>query len=231
MTPKRPGDRIKTNRRDAVRLAKLLRADELTEVWVPDREHAAIRDLSRAREAAMTDLREKRQQVLSFLLHHGKVYSGRSHWSKAHRRWLCDVTFEHPAQRIVLQELLYAIDDAAARLDRLVKHLAEIVPTWSLAPMAAAFQAMRGVAFTTAVTFLAEVGELSRFATPRQLMGYLGLVPSEHSTGRRVRHGEITKTGNARARRVLIEGAWTYRYAAKVSAILHERSDGVTKAV
>ena len=231
LTPTRPGDRVKTNRRDAITLAKLHRAGELTRVWVPDPEHEAVRELVRAREAAMEDLREKRQHVQSFLLRHGCIFTGRTVWSKAHARWLSELTFEHPAQHLVLQEYRQAIADAEARLERLTRQLAEIVPSWSMAPLVTAYQAMRGVAFLTAVTFLAEIGDVRRFDNPRQLMAYLGLVPSERSTGERVRRGCITKAGNKRARRVLIEGAWTYRFPARVSRALQERLQGVPKSV
>jgi len=231
LIPKRPGERVKTNRRDALALAKLHRAGELTPVWVPDPEHEAIRELVRAREAAMEDLRAKRQHLQSFLLRHGRVYSGRSAWSRAHARWLCELRFEHPAQYLVLAEYRQAIADAEKRLQRLSEQVAELVPHWSMAPVIAAYQAMRGVAFLTAVTLVAEIGDVRRFETPRQLMAYLGLVPSESSTGEQVRRGGITKAGNSRARRVLIEGAWTYRFPARMSRLLEERQAGLPEAV
>ncbi len=231
LVPKRPGERVKTNRRDALTLAKLHRAGELTPVWVPDPEHEAIRELVRAREAAMEDLRAKRQHLQSFLLRRGRVYTGRSAWSRAHGRWLCDLRFEHPAQYLVLAEYRQAIADAEVRLERLGEQLAELVPSWSMAPVVAACRAMRGVAFLSAVTFVAEVGDVRRFDSPRQLMAYLGLVPSESSTGEHVRRGGITKAGNGRARRVLVEGAWTYRFPARKSRLLEERQAGLPKAV
>jgi transposase len=189
LIPKRPGDRVKTNRRDAVTLAKLLRAGELTAAWVPDATHEAIRDLSRAREAAVEDLRRKRQLVSAFLLRHGRSFPGKSTWGGRHARWLAGLTFEHPAQRIVLQEALNAVTDAVERLARLEAALAEIVPGWTMAPVVAAFQAMRGVDFINAVTIAAEIGDLRRFDSPRQVMSYLGLVPSERSTGETVKRG------------------------------------------
>ncbi len=231
LIPTRPGDHVKTNRRDAETLARLHRAGELTAIWVPDPAHEAIRDLSRARQAAMEELRRCRQHLSSFLLRHGRSYTGRSCWSKAHARWLAGLTFEHPAQQIVFQDYVDAVADAAARRDRLTRQLEELVPTWSMAAVVEAFQAMRGVAFLTAVTFVAEVGDLRRFATPDRVMGYLGLVPSERSTGSTVRRGTITKAGNLRARRVLVEGAWTYRYPARVSPLLKARLDGLPKVV
>ena len=231
LIPKKPGERIKTNRRDAVTLARLLRAGELTPVWVPDAVHEAVRDLVRAREGAAADLRKKRQQVLSFLLRHGRIFSGRKHWSLAHLRWLAQESFAHPAQQIVFQDAINAIEDAAARLHELDRQLLAIVPSWSMAPVVAAYQAMRGVSFVVAATFAAEVGDVRRFDNPRQLMAFLGLVPSERSTGETVRRSGLTLAGNRRARRVLVEGAWTYRYPARVSETLRSRLEGLPKAV
>ena len=231
LIPKRPGERVKTNRRDAVSLARLHRAGELTGVWVPDAIHEAVRDLVRAREAAGDDLRRKRQQLLSFLLRHGRLYSGTSHWTLAHRRWLARQSFEHVAQQIVFQEGIDAIEDAVQRVRRLEKQLAIIVPDWSMAPVVDAYQAMRGASFLVAVTFAAEIGDVRRFETPRQLMSFLGLVPSESSTGDTVRRSGLTLAGNRRARRALIEAAWTYRYPARVSETLRARQEELPKAV
>src|SRR5215203_1770350 len=231
LIPKRPGERVKTNRRDAVTLARLHRAGELTRIWVPDPGHEAVRELVRAREAAMADLRTKRQHLQSFLLRHGRIYRGSRPWTQVHARWLSNLSFEHPAQYLVLREYRQAIDDAEARLERLTQQVAEVVSSWSMVPVVEAYQALRGVAFLTAVTFVAEIGDVRRFDTPRQLMAYLGLVPSESSTGERVRRGGITKAGNGRARRVLIEGAWTYRFRARLSRPLQERRVGLPTAV
>jgi len=231
LIPKKAGERVKTNRRDAVTLARLFRAGELASVWVPDAVHEAVRDLVRAREAAAQDLRRKRQQLLSFLLRHGRIFSGRQHWSRAHLRWLAQQQFDHPAQQIVFQDAVDAIDDAATRLRRLDEQVAAIVPSWSMAPLVDAYQAMRGVSFVVAVTFVAEIGDVRRFDNPRQLMAFLGLVPSERSTGERVRRAGLTLAGNKRARRVLIEGAWSYRYPARVSQTLQARLEGLPQAV
>jgi transposase len=231
LIPKRPGERVKTNRRDAVTLARLHRAGELTGVWVPDAVHEAVRDLVRAREAAADDRRRKRQQLLSFLLRHGRIYSGGGHWTLAHRRWLAGQKFEHTAQQIVFQEGIDAIEDAAQRLRRLEQQLAGIVPNWSMAPVVEAYQGMRGASFLVAVIFAAEIGDVRRFDTPRQLMSFLGLVPAESSTGDTVRRKGLTLAGNRRARRALVEAAWTYRYPARVSEILRARLDGLPKAV
>ncbi len=231
LIPKRSGERVKTNRRDAVTLARLHRAGELIGVWVPDLVHEAVRDLVRAREAGADDVRRKRQQLLSFLLRHGRIYDGGGHWTLAHRRWLARQGFEHSAQQIVFQEKIDAIEDAARRLHRLDEQLVAIVPTWSMAPVVEAYQAMRGASFLVAATFAAEIGDVRRFDTPRQLMGFLGLVPGERSTGDSVRRSGLTLAGNRRARRVLVEAAWTYRYPARVSQTLRARLEGLPKAV
>jgi transposase len=214
LVPIKAGDRIKTDRRGAVMLARLHRAGELTEVWVLDAAHEAMRDLVRARATAMTVLSKARQHLGGFLLRHGKIYSGVRTWTQAYRRWLTTVRFDHPAQQIVLQD-----------------YISEHLPGWSMAPVVTAIQAMRGVALVNAVTIVAEVGDFSRFGNPRQLMAYLGLVPSEHSSGGAVRRGGITKAGNLYARRALIEGAWTYRMQARVSRKLYDRLEAVPQNV
>ncbi len=231
LIPKRPGDRVKTNRRDAQSLARLLRAGELTAVWVPDKAHEAIRDLVSARDAAVKDLRAKRQQLSSFLLRHSLSYPGKTAWTKTHARWLAGLKFEHHAHRFVLEESLNAIRDADGRIARIETAIQELAPQWSLAPVLQAIQAMRGIDFIAAVSFLSEVGDLSRFEKPTQLMGYLGLTPSEQSTGDEVRRGGITKAGNVRARRMLIESAWTYRFPARIGASKQAKIEAVPKRV
>jgi transposase len=231
LVPRRPGERVKTNRRDALTLARLLRAGELTAVWIPDPTHEAMRDLVRARTAAMEAVRRARQQLQSFLLRHDRVFAGRKAWSPAHRRWLAGLRFAHPAQQVVLQEQLDAIAETERRRDRLEAQIRELAPAWSLAPVVAALQAMRGVAFLSAVVLAAEIGDFRRFATPRRLMAWLGLVPSEHSSGAKVERGGITKAGNGRARRVLVEGAWSYRFPARVTGPIQARLEGVPDAV
>lgn len=227
LIPKRPGDRVETNRRDAVSLARLHRAGEQTAVWVPDEAHEAVRDLVRARECAHDALKKTRQQLQSFLLRRGRIYPGRSPWTRAHFRWLAAQSFTHPAHHIVLAEYIQAIEDAAIREDRLTKQVAEVVASWSMAPVVEAYQAMRVIAFIAAVTFVVEIGDVRRFETAPQLMAYLGLVPSESSTGEQVKRCGIAKAGNRRARCVLIEGAWTYRYPARVSQTIQARLDGL----
>jgi transposase len=231
LIPMKAGDRVKTDRRDATMLAKLHRAGELTAVWVPDAAHEAMRDLVRARATAVRVAGKARQHLQGFLLRHGRIYPGKKGWTKAYRRWLTTVRFTHPAQQIVLQDYIHAVTDAEARIERLTKQIADLLPGWSLAPVVEAVQAMRGVAFIVAVTVVAEVGDFNRFDNPRQLMAYLGLTPSEHSSGASVRRGGITKAGSGLARRVLIEGAWSYRMQARVSRKLLDRVESLPQAV
>jgi transposase len=218
LIPRKPGDRVKTNRRDALTLARLLRAGELTPVWVPDEGHEAIRDLARARAAAVETLRVHKQQVSAFMLKHGRHFPRKTTWGARHMRWLQEQRFEHPAHQIVLQEAVEAVRLAKDRVERLERRIEEFVPAWSLAPVVRALQALRGVDLIVAVTFASEVGDLRRFESPRHLMAYLGLVPSERSTGDSVRRGGITKAGNGRARHMLVESAWTYRHPPRVGA-------------
>ncbi|WP_035697269.1 IS110 family transposase [Bradyrhizobium liaoningense] len=231
LIPMKAGDRVKTDRRDAAMLAKLHRSGELTAVWVPDAAHEAMRDLVRARATAMRVLGKARQHLQGFLLRHGRIYAGKKGWTLAYRRWLTTVRFDHPASQIVLQDYIHAVTDAEARVDCLTKRIEELAPQWSMTPFVEAVQAMRGVAFIVAVTVVAEVGAFSRFDNPRQLMAFLGLVPSEHSSGATIRRGGITKAGNALARRALIEGAWTYRMQARVSRKLHDRNERLPQAI
>jgi transposase len=231
LIPVKAGDRVKTDRRDAVMLAKLHRAGELTAVWVPNAAHEAMRDLVRARATAVRVLGKARQHLQGFLLRHGRIYPGKKGWTVAYRRWLTTVRFQHPAQQIVFQDYVDAVADAEARVERLTGQIAGLLPSWSLAPVVEAVQAMRGVAFIVAVTVVAEVGDFYRFESPRQLMAYLGLTPSEHSTSSSIRRGGITKAGSGLARRVLIEGAWSYRMQARVSRRLHDRIEAQPKAV
>lgn len=218
LIPRKPGDRVKTNRRDAVMLAKLLRAGELTPVWVPDERHEAIRDLVRARAAAVETARVHKQHVSAFLLKHGRRSPYKKAWGARYRRWLQQQCFEHPAHQIVLQEMVEAVRVAEERAGRLELAIREFVPSWSLGPVVAALQALRGVSLVVAVTFIAEIGDLTRFDSPRRLMAYLGLVPSERSTGDSVRRGSITKAGNGRVRHLLVESAWTYRHPPRIGA-------------
>jgi len=232
LIPKRPGDKVKTNKRDAVSLAKLLRAGELTAVWVPDRHHEAMRDLVRAREAAMLDLRGKRQQVSAFLLRQGRHYPvSKQTWSKAHMRWLASQKLEYPEQRIAFEEMMLAIRQAQERLERLEQAIRAAVPDWSLAELVTALMAMRGIDLIAATGLLTEVGDLTRFRTPRELMAFLGLVPSESSTGDTIKRGPITKAGNRRARRMLVECSWSYQYPPRVGRDKQQKVDAAPPAV
>src|SRR4029077_2033713 len=234
LIPRRAGDRVKTDRRDAASLARLHRAGELTAVWVPDAGHEAIRDLVRARLDAVHALRRARQQLSGFLLRQGCHY-GRPAWTKLHRPhgsspWaegsrLAGLKFEQAVHHLVLEDYIAAVEAAAARRDRLTAQIEAMLPDWTLAPVVAALQTMRGVALVNAATLIAELGDLSRFANPRQLMAYLGLVPSEHSSGASIKRGGLTKAGNRVSRRLLIEAAWCYRFPARLSRELLLRQE------
>jgi transposase len=206
LIPKKSGDRIKTDRRDAVSLARLLRAGELTPIWVPDKEQEAMRDLTRAREDIKTMERQSRQRLGGFLLRHGKVYPGRSKWTKAYFRWLESLRFETAAQQIVFQEYIDIVKDAQQRVAAMEEEMRKALTGWTLKPVVDGLMALRGVDLIAAMTIIAELGDITRFESPRQLMAHLGLVPSEHSSGERQKRGGITKTGNGHVRRILVEG-------------------------
>jgi transposase len=230
LIPRKASDRVKTDRRDAMLLAQTLRAGQLTAVWVPDEAHEAMRDLVRLRMQAVRDLRKSRQQMLSFLLRHGRNSPYR-HWTRMHRRWLGELAFAHPAQHVALEEMLQRIEQAEALCDRLKTTILELVPQWSLAPVVQAIQALRGVSLIVAAVIVAEVGCFGRFTTPRTLMAFLGLNPSEHSSGATVRRGAITKTGNTLARTCLVEAAWAYRFPARVTQIIRDRLAGLPEPI
>lgn len=229
--PKQSGDRVKNDRRDAIKLARLHRAGELTPVYVPCTEDEAMRDLTRGREDAKAAEKKSRQRLSAFLLRQGHRYTGRSPWSAAHMRWISDIKMPHPAQQIVLQEYVTTITECANRVERLTDQIQQLLPLWPLFPVAKALQTMRGVSLLVAATTVAEIGDLRRFDNPSELMSYLGLVPSEHSSGEKTKRGSITKTGNGHVRRVLIEGAWAYRYPARVSRELRRRQEGLSQEI
>jgi transposase len=231
LIPQKPGDRVKTNRRDAIKLARLMRSGDLTPVYVPQVEDEAIRDLSRAREDPIRDLKAAKFRLKAFLLRHDIRSTGQATWGPAHLRWLSEVVCATPAQQIVFQEYVRAVNEHTERLQRLEHELREQVRSWRLQPVVEALQALRGVQCTVAVTIVAELGDLTRFDNPRQLMSDLGLTPSESSSGERRRQGAITKTGNTHARHALVEGAWAYRYPANVSRHLQLRLEKLPKAV
>lgn len=231
LIPKKSGERIKNDTRDAKTLARLHRAGELTAVYVPEAQDEAMRDLSRAREDAVIAGRKAKQRLKAFLLRHGMTYSGKTSWSKAHFNWLADIAMPHPAQQIAFQEYIDAVHETLKRIERLTEQIRQMVPDWRLAPIVDALQAARGVSLIVAVTMLAEIGDLTRFEHPGQLMAYLGLVPSEHSSGESIKRGGITKAGNGHARRVLIEAAWAYRLQPRISRVLLRRHENVSEPV
>jgi transposase len=231
LIPKKSGERIKNDHRDAKKLARLHRSGELTAVYVPDCRDEAMRDLTRVREDAVSATRRAKQQLKAFLLRHRLVYCGRSKWSKAYFNWLSNIAMDHRAQQVALQEQIDAVYESIHRVDRLTDQIRQLVPIWRLAPIVAALQAARGVSLIVAVTILAELGDLNRFEHPDQLMGYLGLVPSENSSGGKVKRGSITKTGNSHARKVLVEAAWAYRMKPRVSRVLLKRHQGLSDQV
>ena len=231
LIPKKPGERIKTDKRDALKLVKLLKSEDLTPIYVPEPEDEAIRDLSRAREVAMKDLKDAKYQLKALLLRNNINYKGTANWSQKHLRWLTELVLPHPAQHIVLQEFLQTITERISRLERLDNELTHHVHQWRYYPVVKAIQAMRGVRLLVATGVVAELGDLSRFDHPRKLMSYLGLVPSEHSSGGKRHIGAITKCGNGRARRLLVEGAHTYRYAANISTDMQKRQEGLPKNI
>jgi transposase len=230
LIPRKPGERIKTDRRDATALARLHRAGEPTPVRVPDPEHEAMRDLVRARADMVEALRKARQRLMGFLLRHGRSH-GAKRWTWRHREWLVDQAFPHPAQQVACQEHLDAVHGLEARVERLTGRIRDLVPGWSMAPVVEALQAMRGVSLVAASALVAEVGDMRGFGNPRQPMAHLGLVPSEHSSGSKRRQGAITKAGSPLARRMLVEGAWTYRLPARVSARMRPRLAGLPREV
>jgi transposase len=212
-------------------LARLDRAGELTPVYVPCAEDEAIRDLTRAREDAKTDEKRSKQRLKSFLLRHGLRYVGTASWSKAHMRWLSDIKMDHPGQQIVLQEYIDTIGECSRRVQRLTDQIRQLVAQWRMAPVVKALQALRGVSLIVAATTVAEIGDLNRFENPAELMSYLGLVPSEHSSGEKTRRGSITKSGNGHVRRVLTEAAWAYRLPARVGRGLLKRQEKLPEKV
>ena len=231
LIPKKAGDRIKTDRRDSLMLARLHRAGELTAVWVPDGAQEALRDLTRAREDMKHLQRQAKQRLLAFLLRHGKRYDGKSNWTLAHYRWMEEVKFNHPVQQIVFQEYIdtvKAMTKRVAAFDQQIERAAAESVFW---PVIEGLMALRGVNLLTATTIVAEIGDLRRFASAPQLMAYLGVVPSEHSSGLTKSRGGITKTGNGHVRRVLVEAAWTYRHPARKTAVLQRRAERTSEAV
>lgn len=231
LIPKKPGERIKTDRRDAAKLAENYRSGSLVAVAIPDPTCEAIRDLERARDDAKKAERVARHQLSKFLLRQGRRYLGKTTWNDAHRAWIVGQQFAEPAQSHVLADGLATVETATLRVSQLTERLRELAETWDRAALVKALQSLRGVEFVTAVTVAAEVGDFRRFATAGDFMGYVGLIPTEQTTGKTCRRGPISKTGNAHVRRLLVESAWHYRRQPRMSKALRERSVGVSPGV
>jgi transposase len=234
LVPTKSGERVKTDRRDATKLARCYRAGELTAVWVPDPAHEALRDLVRARESAKKDQLRARHRLSKFLLRNGRRSPKEAAaWTQEHMKWLRAQTFEQPAQEATMVDYLGEVDHAAARIERLEQAIhaaAEKAPP-TLKQVIAGLQALRGVAKMIATTLAVEVGNFSRFQHPKQLMAYSGSTPSEYSSGRRRVQGAITKTGNAHVRRVLFEAAWSYRHRPSNGKSLSQRQRGLPEPI
>jgi len=227
--PKRSGDRIKTDRRDAMLLARLDRSGDLTAVRVPGAADEAVRDLVRARDDGVRERRNARHRLKALLLRNGIPDAGKSSWTGAHLRWLATLKMEHAAQRIAFQEYLHSITEASARIQRLEQGMRDALADWTLKPLVQALMSMRGVQLIAAMTLVAELQDFMRFDSPRKLMAFVGLVPGEHSSGPKRRQGSITKAGNSAARRMLVEIAWHYQHGARVSPIIAVRQDQLPK--
>lgn len=228
---RRAGDRVKTDRRDAQHLAEQSVAEALTAVWVLDAADEAIRDLTRAREDAVRMRLKARQRLQAMLLRHGHRYRGKSAWTAAHERYLSQVSFPHAAQELAYVEYRQAVSESHARVQRITVSLREQVRCWRMWPVVQALMSLRGIDFVAAATLVAELGDVRRFAHPRELMSFVGLVPSEHSSGHARRQGPITRTGNGYARRMLVEAAWSYRFPARIGRVLQVRQQGQATAI
>lgn len=230
LIPKRAGDRVKTDRRDCVRLAELSRAGELRAVWVPDSADEAIRDLARAREDAVNACTQAKRQLKGFLLRHDVRYPAKNSWGKTLYHWLSTLNFG-PGAQSAFTEYVQAVATGEERVARLTDALVHSIEGWRFEPVVKALRALRGFDWVNAIGLVAEIGDIGRFAHPRQLMGYLGLVPSEHSSGERTARGSITKTGNAHARRLLTEAAWNYRFLPRVAPQMQQRARHLPQSI
>jgi transposase len=231
LIPKKPGERVKTDQRDACNLARLLRSGDLTPVWVPDEETEAMRDLVRARDDAKKAERVARQQLGKFLLRLGRRYPGKTAWTGKHLDWIRGQEFDQEAQQIVLLDYIHTLEEATRRVHDLDKAIASQQEEWSRAPLVKALQAFRGISLVTAVGIVAEIGDFQRFATAPKAMSFAGLTPSEHSSGDSTRRGGITRAGNRYVRRLLVESAWSYRFTARMSPAIRKRNQGVPAGV
>lgn len=231
LVPKQASDRVKTDRRDAMKLARFLRSGDLTAIHVLDEQTEAMRDLERARDDAKNAERVARHQLSKFLLRHGRVYPKQSTWKGTHMEWVRGQKFEQEAHNRVLPEYVRAVEEATSRVERLMRDIMELVETWHLKPLVLALQSLRGIKVLSAVILAAEIGDMSRFASAPQFMAYLGLVPSEHSSGGSRKRGSITRTGNGHARRILTESAWSYRFGPRMSYEIRRRNEGIAPDV
>lgn len=229
--PKRGTPRLKTDQRDSQALARGHRAGDLTAIYIPTGADEAVRDLVRAREDAVGLATQAKHRLKAFLLRQGRRYPGRAGWTKPYRRWLAALSFPLAPQHIALQEYRDTIDEAERRVDRLTDQLRQLTPTWRWAPVVEALQALRGVSFVTAVGLVAEIGDIRRFTHPRELMAFLGLIPSEHSSGPTHRRGGITKAGNPHARRLLAEAAWAYQGVPRIGRVMLYRQEALPKVI
>lgn len=231
LVPQQPGDRVKTDKRDAKKLARLLRSGELTAVWVPDEKEEALRDLVRAREDAQEDVLRKRNQISKLLLRLDKKPPKGSPWTLKYRQWLHSLEFNQAAQGMVLKEYIHALEEAEAMVNRLEKEIAEQVKESAQYPVIEALQALRGVSLITSATVIAETFDLCRFGSAKQLMSFVGLVSSESSSGDNRYQGRITKSGNAHIRRVVVESAWHYLHLPRIGEALRKRQEGQPEQV
>ena len=235
LVPKKPGDRVKTDRRDALKLARSHRSGDLTAVWVPDEDSEALRDLVRQREAAKQDQLRARHRLTKFLLRTGqRPPLGLKAWTERYMRWLAQVRYTQPAQEVTRLDCMNEVEHMSARVKRLEEAILELVKQapQPMQDVIRGLQALRGVAHISAVTIASELGNISsRFESARKLMGYCGVFPSEDSSGKRKRQGGITKCGNAHLRRIVVESAWCYRHLPRVGEKLRKRHEGVPPAI
>lgn len=229
--PRRPGDHIKTDRRDCLNLARLARAGEIEPIYVPDARDEAMRDLVRTREDCVCTQRQARQRLQALLLRNDIRYAGKTAWTAAHRRWIAGLKLPDPAQQIAFEEYVQSVEEASRRLERLEAVIRSQIERWRWQPLVMALQAFRGIDVIHAVRIVAELGDLTRFASARKLMGFLGLIPSEDSSGGRRRQGGITKAGNSSARRALVEAAHAYAHPARVSGLIARRQGALPDGI
>jgi transposase len=229
--PEKSGDKVKTDRLDARKLARLHRAGELVAVHIPDVEDEAVRDVCRGRTDAVNEVKRTKQQLQGFMLRNGYRYKGAANWTEAHMRYLRELVMPHRAQKMVMEEYLLRIDTATLQVGRIDNQMELLLQTWSRRPFVEALMGFRGFQTTAAMVLTAEVGDFLRFAHPKEFMGFLGMVPKENTTGNHRRQGGITKCGNSHARWMLVESAGCYRYPPKVSKALSKRQEGLGREV